>query len=560
MPTGKIDFRLHDKNGPLEPRRYSSGKTQIDLIEEILKAFQGNDIVFLKATVGSGKSAVGLRTVMEFGRGVVSVPTKVLSDQYAAAYEGDKYFLKEDGSKAKIGILKGRRNFRCLHQADRGKEVSCDSTALPCKRPVDWKRGEHRIDALQECAHWGFIFTKRTAESARCPRKIDYEGVKGRWTWCMKGECPYWKQFQAYISADAIVMNSAKWAAELCVGRLPKVPLTVVDEADYWLDSLTVKVTLTERTIARLHELVRRAVEMSTARENAELVEMMEELREAWSATMAGGGDPMKLVDLTVEVLEEVDETSGDLYWKLSSVLEHRKHSEYDMWEKGITYFVPDPKIVLKSILDKVGGKWLLMSATVQDREVLKEVFGVDPTFVEGETTFPGMLIPRRLGSEEVVNHRKWSDEKFRRKYWSVLDKIMQRAKLPGFVPIHAHAYLPPDVRDRVLKAGDVHEEDGFMFTTKMDRGADLKGIKSIIILKFPYPDKSDPLLRGMERRLGREAFQGYYRDISSREFVQQIGRVLRSDEDVAEFWSPDWMCHAQLGRLWRGKISGGAP
>ncbi|MGC8817648.1 MAG: hypothetical protein ACP5PX_07670, partial [Candidatus Hadarchaeum sp.] len=519
MPAGKIKFCLYGEGGQLEPRRYSSGKTQADLIEEIVRAFKDNDIVFLRATVGSGKSAVGLRTIMEFGRGIVSVPTKVLSDQYAAAYEGEKYFLKEDGSRLKIGILKGRRNFRCRFQADKGRDVSCDSSSLPCKRPIDWKSGERRIDALSECPHWGFIFRPEIAKSLKGVKKATYEGIKGSWTWCLKGDCPYWGQFQAYVDADAIVMNSAKWAAEVNAGRLPEVPITVVDEADYWLDSLAVKVSITERTINWLQESVGRSLEFTEDDEGG-LKEMMEELREEWSRCLGGGGNPLKLVRSLVDLLNEMDETSGDLLWKLESVLEHRSHAEWEIWEKGITYFVPDPKIVLESIRNKVGGKWLLMSATVQDKNVLREVFGIEPTFIEGETRFPGRLIPRRLGSEEVINYRKWADERFRRKYWGMLERMMKRAKRPGFVPVHALAYLPPGLREKVSEGGDAYTFDGIMFTTKMDRGADLKGIKSIILLKFPFPDRSDPLLKGMERRLGPEAFRKYYRDISAREFV----------------------------------------
>lgn len=546
---------MYDNRGQLEPRRYSSGKTQVDIIEEIIEAFKKNDIVFLKATVGSGKSAVGLRSILEFGRGVVSVPTKVLSDQYAASYEGDKYFLKEDGSKAKIGILKGRRNFRCPFQAEKGREISCDNSVLPCKRPVDWKHGEHRIDALRECPHWGFIFPKGLADSIKGARKAPYEAVKGRYAWCMKGECPYWKQFHAYVAADAIVMNSAKWAAELSVGRLPRVPITVIDEADYWLDSLAVKVSVTERTIGWLREQVRRSIESGESEDNVELEEMMGLFNDLWFEAIAGRGDPLKLVEFLVELLNEIDETSGDMYWKLGSVLEHKGHAEWDIREKGITYFVPDPRIVLDGILEKVGGKWLLMSATFQSREVLESVFGIEPIFIDGETKFPGKLIQRKLGTEETINYQKWMDDRFKRKYWNSLQKITRKAKRPGFVPVHAHAYLPQALRENVRGSGDSYTHDGIMFTTKMDRGADLKGIKSIILLKFPYPDREDPLLKGMERRLGSEAFQQYYRDIAGREFVQQIGRVLRSEDDVVEFWSPDDICHAKL-KLWKGAIS----
>ncbi|MFH1820857.1 MAG: helicase C-terminal domain-containing protein [Methanobacteriota archaeon] len=557
MPNDKLDFGLYQSSGQLEPRRYTSGKTQADMIEEIVDAFGSNDIVFLKATVGSGKSAVGLRTILEFGRGIVSVPTKVLSDQYVAAYEGEKYFMKEDGSKLKIGILKGRRNFRCKLQADKGRDFSCDNSSLPCKRHIDWKNGERRIDAVRACPHWGFVFRSELAKSIKDARKSPYVGIKGEWTWCMKGDCPYWQQFQAYVEADAIVMNSAKWAAELSAGRLPDVPITVVDEADYWLDSLAVKVSVTERTIGWLQDAVKRSLRFGGEDEETEMKDMVEELRDEWSENIAGKGNPIKLVQSLVKILNEIDETSGDTCWKLESVLEHKSHAEWEIWDKSITYFVPDPKIVFESIREKVGGKWLLMSATSQSSVVMKDVFGIKPTFVEGETRFPGRLVRRRLGSEEVINYRKWADDGFKRKYWGMLERMMKKAKRPAFVPVHAHTYLHPGLRNKVRAGGDSYTFDDIMFTTKMDRGADLKGVKSVIILKFPFPDRSDPLLKGMERRLGQESFRSYYRDISGREFVQQIGRVLRSDEDEAEFWSPDEMCHSQLSRLWKGDMVG---
>jgi Rad3-related DNA helicase len=539
----------------LEPLRYSSGKTQIDLIEEVLEALRENDIVFLRGTVGSGKSVVGLRTILEFERGIVSVPTKVLSDQYAASYERDKYFMKNDGQKARIGILKGRGNFRCMFQEDKRREISCDNSTLPCKRPVDWEAGERRIDALRECPHWGFIFSSGLAESIKDAEKVPYQGIKGKWVWCMRGECPYWKQFQAYVFSDAIVVNSAKWAAEVSIGRLPEARITVIDEADGWLDSLAVKVLLTGKTIEGVRERIRRNIMLDYEGGETELQDRLEELRDLWSETLAGRGDPLKLVEFLTGLLEEIDETSGRLYWKLKSVLEHRGHAEWEIGGRGIVYFVPDPKIVLQSLLDRVGGKWLLMSATVQSEDVLRDVFGIAPTFVEGETRFPGELVQRRLGSEEVINYRKWMDDGFRQKYWSTLHEIMREAKRQGFVPVHAHKYLPPGLRKKVLESADVCYHRDIMLSTKMDRGADLKEMKSVIILKFPYPDRGDPLLKGMERRLGAEAFRRYYRDMAEREFVQQIGRTLRSDDDVVEFWSPDNMCHAHLGRLWKGSV-----
>jgi hypothetical protein len=318
----------------------------------------------------------------------------------------------------------------------------------------------------------------------------------------------------------------------------------LVGNCDEWLDSLAVKVLLTQKRIDWARERIRQDEELG------------EKLRKMWAGTLEGKENPLEMAGFLTEVLEEIDETSGDLYWKLKSLLEHRDHAEFEVSGKSVVYFIPDPKIVLNRLLNKVGGKFLLMSATCQSPDVLENVFGIEPAFVEGETKFPGQLIQRKLGEEEVVNYQRWADEKFRRRYWNLLSRIMRRAKRPSFVPVHAFKYLPEKLREEISAEGiEVYKHQGIVFTTKMDRGADLKGMKSIIITKFPYPEREDPLLKGMERRLGKEAFWDYYRDMAERNFVQQVGRVLRSDEDVVEFWSPDGACHAGL-RSWKGSIS----
>jgi Rad3-related DNA helicase len=540
-----LEFRFFDRSGPLPPRRYSSGKTQLDLIQEILDAFGTSDLVFLHATVGSGKSAVAIRTALELGRGVISVPTKVLSDQYAESYERDKYFLKGDGSKAKIGILKGRRNFTCPYMEAKGHEATCAARNLPCRRPLDRESGERRIDALREDSNWGFIFPAEIASGIEDAQKLFHPGISGKWALCLRGTCPYWKQFEAYSHSDVIVMNSMKWAAEVSIGRLPRTPLTVIDEADEWLDSLALKVSITEKRIGSIKEKIWDE-------------DLTEELERLWAETLEREKDPMDLAVFLTSLMEEIDETTNDFFWKLRSVLEEWDHAECEVRENTVLYLVPDPTPVLEKLFRKVGCKWLLMSATVQNDEVLREIFGIEPVMIEGEKRFPGKLVQRRLGGEETVNYQKWRDPHFRSKYFSSLSQILGRAKRPGFLPVHAFKYLPPELAERVAsEETDVLKYEGILVTTKMDRGADLKGMQSIIITKFPFPEREDPLLKGMEKRLGRRAFWKYYLDIAERCFVQQLGRVLRSERDVVEFWSPDETCHRSLFRVWKGKIEG---
>lgn len=129
---------LYENGRKLKPLTYSNGRTQEDVVEGILEAFEDHDLVNLEAVVGSGKSAIGIKTVLEMGGGVISVHTKVLSDQYYDDYyDGDKYFLRPDGARAKIAVFKGRKNFACplweKKHPNVGRVEGLESAENPCR-------------------------------------------------------------------------------------------------------------------------------------------------------------------------------------------------------------------------------------------------------------------------------------------------------------------------------------------------------------------------------------------------------------------------------------------
>ena len=559
-----MDLNLFDRAGsPVPPIVYPSGKSQVDLVDEILAAFKDSDVVFLKGVVGSGKSVVGMRVALEMGKGAVSVPTKVLSDQYVRSYERNLYFKHPSkGYPAGIGLLKGRQNYRCPHTLG---HRSCASSRLPCTRLLE--KGESRVSSLAKCPYWGFIFSDGSkANSELGPdiktrmRVLSYQGVDGHnWNIYLNERCPYWEQFVSYFTSDIIVLNSAKWAAEVLIGRFPKVALTVVDEADYWLDSLAVKVVVSEERIASIKE--RLASEEKETRERtrraSEDVILIRELDRDWEAAV--NGNARDLVETLVRVLGTLDETDSDFFWRLSAILENYEHVETRVEEGRITYCIPHPGLLLKKFMARVGGKWLLMSATCQSEDVLRDVFELKASFVEGRTEFPGKIMPRTTGLEQEVTYAAWANPTFKERYWECLSRITSSAAKPAFAPVHALKYLPPETRSsfEANRASDFNEVNGVIYSTKMDRGVDLQEYRSVVLLKFPFPDASDPLLKGMLRRFGPGHFWKYYRDIASRDFVQQVGRVVRSDDDEIEFWSPDARCHAELPRLWKGNIDG---
>ena len=65
-----MSWSLLDKNGaPLEPLVFSNGKSQQDVVDEVLKSIaEGNKVIFLKGICGSGKSAMALNITKKLGK------------------------------------------------------------------------------------------------------------------------------------------------------------------------------------------------------------------------------------------------------------------------------------------------------------------------------------------------------------------------------------------------------------------------------------------------------------------------------------------------------------
>lgn len=78
---------------------------------------------------------------------------------------------------------------------------------------------------------------------------------------------------------------------------------------------------------------------------------------------------------------------------------------------------------------------------------------------------------------------------------------------------------------------------------------------ESIVMLKFPFPNTQEPILKAMKLKLGDEKFWMYYRDIAKREFIQTIGRGLRHEDDWIELCSCDKTCFGYLDELWEGEV-----
>ena len=577
-----MKWGLQDSNWiGLPPRKFSNGKTQIDVVNEILDEFESHNLVILKGVVGSGKSPMGIHVAGEMGKGIINVPLKQLQDQYAKDYEGRLRVVLDKGP-LKINVVKGRDNFNCPYMVQRRRDVRCSSRELLCTVAIDKETPRHQI--AKRCPFWSPVYPYKI-DKLDC-EKLEYDSIGGRQIFHRRKKgCGYYDQFEKYLQNDILVFNNAKWYFETLMGRKPQADIEVFDEADLFLDSLSLKTVLSLRKVDMLQKdakIIKDSLANDDEGKGRRILRMADDFKKSFSGFLEKKKDNTPydydddsdfILKALINLLKALDtDLSNDISLEMKRILEFQEMVSYyvSWYNPKIIFFIPQPEIILKEFLSKSAEKILFMSATIQSNDVLKNIFGLeDYGFVTGETKQPGKLYVRRVGGEKAVTHPNWKNDGFKKEYWKTLSRILENSKRPTLVQVHSFKYLPednryPDIpsRKKVMENNQEEEIRSFIkggknliFSTKTDRGVDLPDdtCRSIVLTKYPFPDLSDPVLRVMKKRMRDEPFWRYYRDIAKRELYQQIGRGIRSDSDWIEIWSPDMKVHEELRRFGAG-------
>lgn len=284
-----------EKHRSLEPLTFSSGKSQKDVVKEVLDSIkQGNKIIFIHGVCGTGKSAIALNIARKLGKASIVVPGKNLQSQYKKDYEGDKYLLGNNNQKLKISVITGRKNHKCkfleadelvvpkikkevdsnlndIFEFDKKevkenkKDMSADVWDLPCKIEIkekNWKklkeylRQNNKVDptSFNEIRDVG-----RSAVGCACPyyspvlpvkfeikhfpesKKKSYDGIGGTKFMIHQGKpgCKFYEQFNSYLDSDVIVFNSSKYILESALNRKPATEVEIIDECDEFLDKFS---------------------------------------------------------------------------------------------------------------------------------------------------------------------------------------------------------------------------------------------------------------------------------------------------------------------------------
>ena len=292
-------WSLYSDKESLEPLKFTNGKTQEDVVKEIVDLSKKHKVIFLHGTCGTGKSAIALNIARILGKSSIVVPVKALQKQYEEDYLTEKHVKKLDGKKMKIAMITGKDN----HDSIIKPGVSCADPNLP----ENIKITERNFEKLQEYVklnpfidrdrlplkdirrasvassnpYWSPIVPENyEMKSLTDARKMKYLGVNGQ-TYVFyhrKSGCSYYDQYLSYIKSDVIIFNSAKYLAEMSIGRKPLTEVDIIDEADEFLDSFfkqaSLNLTMLLASLRNIHPTTLRAkISLNNIKELLELEE-----------------------------------------------------------------------------------------------------------------------------------------------------------------------------------------------------------------------------------------------------------------------------------------------
>lgn len=597
-------WSLFEDEKRLNPLKFSNGKTQEDVVKEIVDlAKEKHKVIFLHGTCGSGKSAIALNVARSLGKASIVVPVKALQTQYEEDYITKKYLRKANGDKMKIAMITGKANHDSLIRPG----ISCADPYLPENIRLVERNREKIMDYVKENPFLknsvSFDNVRRLTVAAANPywapivpanfeikaltdaKRKRYKGCDGQdyYLYHRKPGCSYYDQYLSYISADSIIFNSAKYRAEISIGRKPMTDVDIIDEADEFLDNFFQQ---DELSLTRLYTALKN-FGSDSLKVKESLKKMVGWIDAEIKNKNALGIDENKVFKLEETKIEaflkemignmdlESEITLDELNY-LNRALETAHEFENAFGQVYLTYRKDLDDIYVKLVSTDISGKFkdllnktktlVFMSGTLHSETIIKNIFGIeDFHVVNAEELNFGSVEIIMTGKEFDCKYSNFSSKKYSREdYLVALNECMGKAKLPVLVHVNSFKDLPTEEEkisydlDSLMSSEKIRElqrEDGVgkiisnfkkgmsssLFSTKCSRGVDFprETCNSIIFTKYPNPNVSDTFWKVL-METHPDYYWEFYKDKAWREFLQRIYRALRSPTDHVFVLSPD--------------------
>ena len=483
----------------LAPLKFSNGKTQEDVVKEILDAINnGNKLIFIKGVCGTGKSAIALNLARHFKKTSIVVPIKSLQEQYENDYTKKKFILKQDKKLLNIAIIKGRNNFRCPFSGERA-----DDTELPCTIEIREKNTEQllkyidlnpelekedfstasdirRMNIAPACPYWSPVIPAEiNPKGLPGVEKLKYEAICGKEfaLFQRRKGCGYYDQYESYSKADVLIFNSMKYQIESILGRKPKTDLDIIDECDEFLDSFSNerKINLNrlqsslmnltpqdQEKRTKLKELIHEInnilfspplTDIQKLEESpvSKIIEMVLE-----NPNLAED-EELSYYNTLVEIARSFENLLSETYISVDKVEKNLEQKGlYEGRNTGDTIMVNIVSINLAQKLKELieqNNVLVMMSGTLHSEQVLKDIFGLDEfKIIEAEIEMPGKIHKQRTGLERNCSFANFKNGTITRStYLKVMDMCMAKAEQPTLIHVSAFKDLPSEEENKTL-------------------------------------------------------------------------------------------------------------
>ena len=546
-------WSLHKNGARLEPLKFSNGKTQEDVVREIVELIKnGEKAIFLHGVCGTGKSAIALNVARALGgKAAIVVPVKNLQRQYEEDYMKKMYLVKPSGEELRIGMITGRDNHDSLFKLG----VSCADSLLPDTiqiieknfqllkeyymdnplirhKEIDDVKKLRRISIAPTNPYWSPIIPVEYEAPLSDAVKKRYLGLRGREFifYHRKKGCSYYDQYQSYINADVIIFNSAKYKIEVALDRKPETEVDIIDEADEFLDSFSNQI---EINLTRLFNSLKGIVS-----DDYDVVESIDKIKELISLEEKN----KRVLGINEEQIFHINDTHMgkifELFLKNRNVESEISLDELSYANKGIeaakqfsdfiddtylTYRKYEENLIVNLVTTNLSKRlgeiieknraFVFMSGTLHSGEVLKDVFGIKSyKIVEAETAYPGEVEILRTGKEFDCSYKNFKNGNANREnYLKALSGCVQKAQKPMLVHVNAFEDLPSNEelfkyalnmmsKEKLLELQD-NDKTGraislfkskmsdSLYSTKCSRGVDFPGDICHSMIFTKYPN-----------------------------------------------------------------------